>query len=166
MRYTQVELHIFILGSYHSVDGSDKDLNRLLSVERHLASLGYDAFLAVHRDSVQGVDLRKMAPRMKTQKLVRFADLNFFIFTKSGVRNGMVAELTETQTTQPDLTDRHVVLIEKGLTLSFILNEAQGGIMSIGPIRQNQFENDQELLGVAEQVAFNYSLAKAANTRP
>ncbi len=103
---------------------------------------------------------------MKTQKLVRFADLNLFIFTKSGVRNGMVAELTETQTTQPDLTDRHVVLIEKGLTLSAILNEAQGGIMSIGPIRQIHFENDQELLGVAEQVAFNYSLAKAANTRP
>jgi len=162
----QVELHIFILGPYRSVDGSNKDLNRLLALEQRLSKLGYDAFLAIHRDSVPGVDLRRMTPRLKTQKLVRFADLNLFVFTKSGVRNGLVAELTETQTSQADLTDKHVALIEKGLTLSALLDEAQSGIMSIGPIRQILFDDDEELLLIAEQVAFNYSQAKRANMKP
>lgn len=103
---------------------------------------------------------------MKTQELVKFADLNLFLFTKSGVRNGMVAELTETQANQPDLADKHVVLIETGLTLSSILDESQGGIMAIGPVRVIHFDDDEELMTVAGQVAFNYSLAKRANRRP
>lgn len=166
MSRPQADLHIFILGSYHSVDRSHRDLDRLLALEQHLAKLGHDAFLAIHRDSVGNIDLRKAAPRLKTQELVRFADLNLFVFTKTGVRNGLVAELTETQTSQPDLTDKHVALIEKGLTLSAILDESQGGIMSIGPIRQIHFDDDKELMLVAEQVAFNYSLAKRTNTTP
>jgi hypothetical protein len=160
------DLHIFILGSYHSVDGSAKDLNRLLALEQDLQKEGYDAFLAIHRDSLLGIDLRKMAPRLKTRELVRLADLNLFVFTKTGVRNGLVAELTETQTTQTDLASKHVALIEKGLTPSFILDEAQAGIMSIGPIRQLRFDNDKELFLVAEQVAFNYLDAKRAGASP
>ena len=103
---------------------------------------------------------------MKTQKLLKFADLNLFIFTKSGIRNGLVAELTESQTTQPHLSDKHVVLLERGLTLSTILDEAKGGILSLGPLRQIRFDIDNELFTVAEQVALNYLLAKKANTKP
>ena len=42
--------------------------------------------------------MRGLSPRQKTLELVRFSDLNLFIFTKAGVRNGLVAELTEVQT--------------------------------------------------------------------
>ncbi len=97
---------------------------------------------------------------------MRFADLNLLVFTKTGVRNGLVAELTETQTNQPDLTDKHVALIEKGLRLSSILDESQGGIMSIGPVRQIHFDKDEDMILAAGQVAFNYSLAKRANRTP
>ncbi len=166
MSQSQIDLHIYILGSYRSIDESKRDLNRLLRLEEHLQGLGYDAFLAVHKDRLGTIDLKKISPREKTQQLVRFADLNLFVFTKSGVRNGLVAELTETQASQPDLTDKHMVLIERGLTLSSIIDESKGGILSIGPIRQIHFDSDEKLLEVAEQVAFNYAAAKRANLRP
>jgi len=53
-------------------------------------------------------------------KLVRFADLNLFICTKTGIRNGLVAELTEVQTRYQSLAWKHVVLLEKDLELSSI----------------------------------------------
>ncbi len=40
--------------------------------EETLTELGYDAFLSVDRDTVSKVDLRKLSPRQKTLKLVRF----------------------------------------------------------------------------------------------
>ena len=159
-------LRIFILGPFRSLDNSKRDFNRLTAVKNHLTELGYDAFLSVDRDIVGKVDLRKLSPRQKTLRLVRFADLNLFIFTKTGIRNGLVAELTEVQTRYPTLAWKHVVLLEKDLGLSSILDESQGGVMSVGPLKQVVFDNDLELLEVAEQVAYNYTLAKATGTKP
>ncbi len=95
------------------MDGSKKDFNRLIRLENHLTRLGYDAFLSTDRDRSDGTDLRKLSPRQKTLELVRFSDLNLFIFTKTGVRNGLVAELTEVQTRYPEIAWRHVILLEK-----------------------------------------------------
>lgn len=66
----------------------------------------------------------------------------------------------------PELSWKHVVLLEKNLGLSSILDEARGGVMSIGPLKHIIFDNDQELLDVAEQVAFNYASARAAGRKP
>ena len=159
-------LRIFILGPFRSIDNSKRGFNRLTVVKKHLAELGYDAFLSIDRDSAGKVDLRKLSPRQKTLKLVRFADLNLFIFTKTGIRNGLVAELTEVQTRYPGLAWKHVVLLEKDLELSSILDESQGGVMSVGPLKQMVFDNDLQLLEAAEQVAYNYTLAKATGTKP
>ncbi len=159
-------LRVFILGPYRSVDGSKRDLARLSLLESYLRRLGYDAFLAIHRDAVDGIDLRNLPPRQKTLLLASRSDLNLFVFTRRGVRDGLVAELTEIQVKFPELHWKHVVLLEKSLALSSILDESRGGVMSIGPLKQITFENDQELFEVAGQVAFNYSLAKAAGTKP
>ncbi|OLE70799.1 hypothetical protein AUF78_04930 [archaeon 13_1_20CM_2_51_12] len=159
-------LRIFILGPFRSLDNSKRDFNRLTAVKQHLTELGYDAFLSVDRDTAGKVDLRKLTPRQKTLELVRFADLNLFIFTKTGIRNGLVAELTEVQTRYPGLAWKHVVLLEKDLGLSSILDESQGWVMSVGPLKQMVFDNDWELLEAAEQVAYNYTLAKATGTKP
>ena len=99
-------------------------------------------------------------------KFVRFSDLNLFIFTKTGIRNGLLAELTEVQTRYPGLAWKHVVLLEKDLEFSSILDESQGGVMSVGPVKQIVFDNDWELLEAAEQVAYNYTLAKTTGTKP
>lgn len=160
------ELRIFILGPFRSIDNSKKDFNRLSRLKRHLIRLGYDAFLSVDRDTARGIDLRKLTPRQKTLELVRFADLNLFIFTKTGVRDGLVAELTEVQTRHPNMAWKHVVLLDSNLELSSILDESQGGVLSVGPLKQMIYDNDEELLSAAEQVAFNYSLAKASGTKP
>ncbi len=114
----------------------------------------------------QRADLGKTSPRVKSQRSVRLPGRNLFVFTKTGIRNRLVAELTEAQTTQPVIYYKHVVLVEKGLTLSTILDESRGGILSLGPIRQIRFDTDDELVTVAEQVAFNYLLAKQANAKP
>jgi len=158
-------LRIFILGPFRSLDNSKRDFNRLTTVRKHLTELGYDAFLSIDRDTADKVDLRKLSPRQKTLKLVRFADLNLFIFTKTGIRNGLVAELTEVQTRYPGLAWKHVVLLENDLELSSILDESQGGVMSLGPLKQMVFDNDGELLEAAEQVAYNYTLARATGSR-
>jgi len=110
--------------------------------------------------------LRGLSPRRKTLELVRFSDLNLFVFTKTGVRNGLVAELTEVQTRYPEIAWKHVVLLEKGLALSSILDKSQGGVLSIGPVKQIIYDNDQELLEVARQVAFNYAQARTSRTQP
>ena len=159
-------LRIFILGPFRSLDNSKRDFNRLTTLKKHLTELGYDSFLSVDRDTAGKVDLRKLSPRQKTLKLVRFADLNLFIFTKTGIRNGLVAELTEVQAKYPGLAWKHVVLLEKDLGLSSILDESRGGIMSVGLLKQMVFDNDWELLEAAEQVAYNYTLAKATGTKP
>ncbi|OLD55844.1 hypothetical protein AUI46_03365 [archaeon 13_1_40CM_2_52_13] len=91
-----------------------------------------------------------------------FSDLNLFVFTKTGVRDGLVAELTEVQTKHPEIVWKHVILLEKGLGLSSILDESQGGVLSIGPVKQIIYDNEQELLEVAEQVAFNYAQARSS----
>src|SRR5438128_9679951 len=148
-------LRIFILGPFRSIDNSKRDFNRLTTVRKHLTELGYDAFLSVDRGIVGKVDLRKLSPRQKTLRLVRFADLNLFIFTKTGIRNGLVAELTEVQTKYPEIAWKHAILLEKGLELSSILDESKGGVLSIGPVKQIVYDNDQELLEVAQQIAFN-----------
>jgi hypothetical protein len=158
--------HVFILGPFRSLDGSKKDFNRLIRLREHLIGLGYDAFLSTDRDNADGTDLRGLAPRRKTLELVKFSDLNLFVFTKTGVRNGLVAELTEVQTTHPEIAWKHVTLLEKGLSLSSILDESQGGVLSIGPVKQIIYDNDQELLGIAQQVAFNYAQAKTSRTPP
>ena len=59
-----------------------------------------------------------------------------------------------------------MVLLEKDLELSSILDESQGGVMSVGPLKQMIFDNDGELVEAAEQVAYNYTLAKATGTKP
>ncbi len=159
-------LRIFILGPFRSLDNSKSDLNRLTAVKKHLKDLGYDAFLSFDRDTAGKVDLRKLLPRQKTLKLVRFADLNLFIFTKTGIRDGLVAELTEVQTRYPGLAWKHVVLLESGLEISSILDESQDGILSIGPLKKMEFDTDGELLDAAQQVAYNYAIAKATGTRP
>jgi hypothetical protein len=61
---------------------------------------------------------------------------------------------------------KHVTLLEKGLDLSSILDESQGGVLSIGPVKQIIYDNDQELLEVAQQVAFNYAQARTSRTGP
>jgi len=94
-----------------------------------------------------------------------FSDLNLFVFTKTGVRDGLVAELTEVQTKHPEIGWKHVILLEKGLGLSSILDESQGGVLSIGPVKQIIYDNEQELLEVAEQVAFNYAQARSSRTQ-
>ncbi len=157
-------LHIFILGQFRSLDDSKKDFSRLKKLKKHLTRLGYDAFLSIDRDTAGGIDLRSLAPRQRTLELVRFADLNLFVFTKTGIRNGLVAELTEIQTRYPELATKHVVLLERNLQLSSILDESKGGVLSLGPVKQLVYENDEELMEVAEQVAYNYSLAKATGT--
>jgi len=159
-------LRIFILGPFRSIDNSKRDFSRLTAVKNHLTELGYDAFLSVDRDIVGKVDLRKLSPRQKTLRLVRFAELNLFIFTRTGIRNGLVAELTEVQTRYPGLAWKHVVLLEKDLELSSILDESLGGVMSVGPLKHMVFDNDGELMEAAEQVAYNYTLAKATGTKP
>jgi hypothetical protein len=58
------------------------------------------------------------------------------------------------------------VLLEKDLGLSSILDESQGGVMSVGPLKQMDFDNDRELLEAAEQVAYNYTLAKTTGAKP
>ena len=160
------QLHIFILGPFRSLDNSKKDFDRLTKLKKHLAGLGYDAFLSVDRDTAGKIDLRKLTPRQRTLELVRFADLNLFVFTRTGVRNGLVAELTEVQTRYQDLAWKHVVLLEKNLQLSSILDESLGGIMGLGPLKQIIFNGDKELLEVAEQVAFNYAVAKVSGVKP
>ncbi len=160
------QLKVFILGSYRSADGSEKDLGRLSLLEAHLASRGYDSFLAMTRDTAGHTDLRGLSPREKTLRLARFADLNLFVFALTGVRNGVVAELTELQVRYPGMSWKHVVLLEEGLTLSSILDESKAGILSIGPLKQVVFENDEVLLEVAEQVAFNFASAKKRGVRP
>jgi hypothetical protein len=159
-------LRIFILGPFRSLDNSKKDFNRLTALRKHLTGQGYDAFLSVDRDTASAVDIRNLSPRHKTLELIRFADLNLFIFTKTGIRNGLVAELTEVQTRYPGLAWKHVVLLEKDLEFSSILDESQGGVLSVGPLKQIIFDNDKELLGAAEQVAYAYTLAKATGARP
>ncbi len=160
-------LRIFILGPFRSHDNSkEEDFLRLRKLKEHLTGLGYDAFLSVDQNTAGGVDLRKLSPRQKTLELVRFADLNLFIFTKTGVRDGLVAELTEVQTRHPNMAWKHVVLLDSNLELSSILDESQGGVLSVGPLKQMIYDNDEELLSAAEQVAFNYSLAKASGTKP
>jgi hypothetical protein len=159
-------LRIFILGPFRSLDNSKKDLNRLTKLKNHLTGLGYDAFLSVDRDTAGKVDLRKLFPRQKTLELVRFADLNLFIFTNTGIRNGLIAELTEVQTRYPGLAWKHVVFLEKNLRLSSILDESQGGVLSVGPLKQIVYDDDAELLEVAEQVAFNYAQAKVSGVKP
>jgi hypothetical protein len=159
-------IRIFILGPFRSSDGSKKDFDRLAGLRKHLTDVGYDAFLSVDRDRAGKIDLRELSPRERSLKLVRFADLTLFIFTKTGIRDGMVAELTEVQTRYPRLAWKHVVLLEQGLELSSILDESQGGIMSIGPLKRIVYDNDQELFEVAEQVAYNYQNAKSSGTRP
>jgi len=159
-------LRIFILGPFRSLDKSKKDFNRLKKLRKYLVNLNYDAFLSVDRDTADGIDLTKLPPRQRTLELVRFADLNLFIFTKTGIRNGLVAELTEVQTRYPDLAWKHVVLLQRDLQLSSILDESKGGVMSTGPVKQITYDNDQELFDVSEQVAFNYSVAKATGTKP
>ncbi len=154
-RDTLGTLHIFVLGPFRSLDNTKEDFDRLTRFRNHLTGLGYDTFLCVDRDSAAGMDLRKLSPRQKTLELVKFADLNLFIFTKTGVRNGLVAELTEVQTRHPDLAWKHVVLLEKNLQLSSILDESQGGVLSVGPLKQMIYDNDEELLEAAGQVAFN-----------
>jgi hypothetical protein len=159
-------LHVFILGPFRSLDGSKKDFNRLARLENHLTRLGYDAFLSTDRDRANGTDLRGLSPRQKTLELVRFSDLNLFVFTKTGVRDGLVAELTEVQTRYPEIAWKHVILLEKGLELSSILDESKQGVLSIGPVKQIVYDNDRELWEVAQQVAFNYEQARTARTRP
>jgi len=159
-------LHIFILGPFRSLDGSKKDFNRLTRLKNHLIRLGYDAFLSTGRDRADGTDLRGLSPRQKTLELVRFSDLNLFMFTKTGVRNGLVAELTEVQTKYPEIAWKHAILLEKGLELSSILDESKGGVLSIGPVKQVVYDNDKELLEVAQQVAFNYSQARISRSQP
>ncbi len=159
-------LRIFILGPFRSLDNSKKDFNRLKKLKKHLTRLEYDVFLSVDRDAAGGVDLRKLSPRQRTLELVKFADLNLFIFTKTGIRNGLVAELTEIQTRYPDLAWKHVVFLERNLQLSSILDESEAGVLSVGPVKQMIYDNDEELLEASEQVAFNYALAKATGTKP
>ena len=110
--------------------------------------------------------MRELSPRQKTLELVKFSDLNLFVFTKTGVRNGLVAELTEVQTRHPEIAWKHVTLLEKGLSLSSILDEFQGGVLSIGPVKQIIYDNDEELLEVAQQLAFNYAQARSFRTQP
>jgi len=88
------------------------------------------------------------------------------MFTKTGVRNGLVAELTEVQTKYPEIAWKHAILLEKGLELSSILDESKGGVLSIGPVKQVVYDNDKELLEVAQQVAFNYSQARISRSQP
>jgi hypothetical protein len=38
--------------------------------------------------------------------------------------------------------------------------------MSVGPLKQMDFDNDRELLEAAEQVAYNYTLAKTTGAKP
>ncbi len=38
--------------------------------------------------------------------------------------------------------------------------------MSVGPLKQMIYDNDEELLETAEQVAFNYMQAKVSGTKP
>src|SRR6266571_3346824 len=85
---------------------------------------------------------------------------------KTGIRDGLVAELTEVQTRYPGLAWKHVVLLESGLEISSILDESQDGILSIGPLKKMEFDTDGELLDAAQQVAYNYAIAKATGTRP
>src|SRR2546422_415636 len=159
-------LHIFILGPFRSLDGSKKDFNRLTRLKNHLIRLGYDAFLSTSRDRADGTDLRGLSPRQKTLELVMFSDLNLFIFTKAGVRNGLVAELTEVQTRYPEIAWKHVILLEKGLELSSILDESKRGVLSIGPVKQIVYDNDKELSEVAQQIAFNYAQARISRSQP
>ena len=158
-------MRVFILGSYRSADGSQRDFERLARLESHLSGRGYDSFLAVHRD-FDGTDLSNMSPREKTLKLAGSSDLNLFVFTVTGIRNGLVAELTEIQSRFPELSWKHVVLLEEGLILSSVLDESQGGVLSIRPVKQIGFQDDKDLLRIAEQVAFNYAWAKRAGTLP
>ena len=110
--------------------------------------------------------MRGLSPRQKTLELVRFSDLNLFIFTKAGVRNGLVAELTEVQTRYPEIAWKHVILLEKGLELSSILDESKGGVLSIGTVKQIVYDNDKELSEVAQQIAFNYAQARISRSQP
>lgn len=110
--------------------------------------------------------MRGLSPRQRTLELVKLSDLNLFVFTKTGVRNGLVAELTEIQTRHPEIAWKHVILLEKSLALSSILDESQGGVLSIGPVKEIVYDNDQELLEVAQQVAFNYAQARTSRTQP
>ena len=135
-------------------------------LEKHLAGLGYDSFLAINRDKIDGLNLRGPSPREKTLRLARNSDLNLFVFSTTGVRDGLVAELTELQSRFPGLSWKHVALLEKGLALSSILDESEGGILSVGPVKQIEFDDERGLLEIAEQVAFNYALAKRMGQRP
>src|SRR5947199_9089462 len=91
-------LRIFILGPFRPIDNSKRDFNRLTTVTKHLTELGYDAFLSVDRGIAGNVDLRKLSPRQKTLRLVRFVDLNLFICTNKAIPNDWVAKLTDIQT--------------------------------------------------------------------
>lgn len=166
MKIPVPDLRVFILGSYRSTDGSRRDFGMLSLLERHLAGLGYDSFLAINRDRIDDLDLRGLSPREKTLRLAKNSDLNLFVFSTTGVRNGLVAELTELQSRFPGLSWKHVALLEKGLALSSIIDESKGGILSVGPVRQIEFEDERDLLEIAEQVAFNYALAKRMGHRP
>jgi hypothetical protein len=120
----------------------------------------YDAFLSFDKDEVLGQSFAKLTPREKTLKLIQASDLNLFVFTRTGIRDGLVAELTEIQVRFPQLANYHVALIENRLSLSSILDEAQGGIMAVPPIKQIFFDNESELLDTAAQVAYNFNQAK------
>ncbi len=160
------QLKIFILGAYRSIDGSTKDFDRLSMLERWLVNLGCDAFLAANRNRIDSIDLQKLSPREKTLRIVQHADLNLFVFTRTRIRNGLVAELTELQTRFPQLSWKHVILLEKDLTLSWIIDESKGGLLSITPVKQITFEDERELREVAQQVAFNYASAKKMGRTP
>lgn len=95
MKIPVPDLRVFILGSYRSTDGSRRDIGMLSLLERHLAGLGYDSFLAINRKRIDDLDLRGLSPREKTLRLAKNSDLNLFVFSATGVRNGLVAELTE-----------------------------------------------------------------------
>ena len=158
-------LRIFILGPFKSFDNSKDDLVRLTKLRDCLRSR-YDAFLSFDKETVGKTDLKKLSTRERTLKLARFADLNLFVFPKTGIRDGVASELTEILTRFRSIRWKHVVLLDSGLKPSEILDKSKGGIFSIGPIKIIEYENDNELIDVAEQVAYSYSQARLSGTKP
>ena len=161
-----MNLIIFVLGAFRSLDNSTHDIDKLKRIRDRLIAEGYDAFLSFDKDSVLGNAFAQLPPRQKTLKLVQTSDLNLFVFTRSGIRDGVVSELTEIQVRFPHLSEKHVVLIESGLQLSSIIDQSQGGIMSVPPIKQLFFDDENELLEIAAQVAFNFNSARAEGYKP
>lgn len=153
-------LLIFILGAFRSSDGSSKDLDMLKRLRNHLVGANYEAFLSFDRDAVLGKAFASLPPRKKTLELVQLSDLNIFVFTKTGIRDGVVAELTEIQVRFPNLSEKHVVFVESGLQLSSIIDQSKGGIMSVPPVKTIDFDNEGELFDTASQVAYAFKEAK------